>query len=887
MDNRAIQHTHSITEKILSEKLLRQIKETRLIDIKTIKNVHTQIIHMLREEVFEVYTYVFNNFSENVNIENFQYYIDDDLITEIENSFPMLSKLLEDKYNNVIDYINSMLSNVLHTAGDTGITKINHIYLNNGDHHNKGQSTLKIVTNLGNYFYKPRSSYVEKAFNDFVSTFINDCTYKIYNFGNFSLCEQINYLSPTKKNDIELFFYNQGIISALLYYLNSSDNHYENIIVNKNFPYYIDLECFYMHRSNNKLLEVQENFIKNVDSTIFRTGIFPVSISDSYMNISALTGRKENIINPYYKYKDYNIEKTNISSEFIEVKTMDQKNLVRVNGEIVEPIQYLDQIKKGFKDISDKIIGNKEFYIEQLLKIVQYDTAKFRYIYRPTHIYDRVLKLLREPYYRVNTEKAKRAVLSIQNERLEENTLIHEYEIEELLNSDIPIFYAQDRNLVLGNGHIILNYFDTSLSDSICNNIYELTNEKISTEIENITKSLYLNDFNSNFSVYQENEYKSYVNSSEELRKFGEKFIGNDYLHVSYQNSIATISSANSYLYEGGGLLLSNLIISNGKNKNIINFLNSMKKKKMLYVDNISITNGIGSHLFILFTCHTYFNNEKYYIKEIEKTLNILIKKIDKEDSFNIDYFSGLSGVLTLLNKMYSYYENISDTNLINLKLNLYLLITKIKETLLHTDTNIIGAGMAHGLSGIIYSLYMTFKNFPEKDIKTKILSLIDQEETFFIKQENNYIDSRTNDVAGLYFCYGIPGILQCRMRLSSEFRNDNNIQLKLDQFINDLSNDNLTLPNNLSLCHGMSNVIDLLIDAYRFNFISKSQFIKSTQLMKNKIDNLNIAYSNYNLNFGLGISGYFYTLLRTNNINYPSIFFLEYSERGVYTNYE
>ncbi|WP_413527477.1 hypothetical protein, partial [Marinilactibacillus psychrotolerans] len=134
MDNRAIQHTHSITEKILSEKLLRQIKETRLIDIKTIKNVHTQIIHMLREEVFEVYTYVFNNFSENVNIENFQYYIDDDLITEIENSFPMLSKLLEDKYNNVIDYINSMLSNVLHTAGDTGITKINHIYLNNGDH---------------------------------------------------------------------------------------------------------------------------------------------------------------------------------------------------------------------------------------------------------------------------------------------------------------------------------------------------------------------------------------------------------------------------------------------------------------------------------------------------------------------------------------------------------------------------------------------------------------------------------------------------------------------------------------------------------------------------------------------------------------------------------
>lgn len=877
MKNIAIQHTHSITKRILSNKLLYQLKETHLIDVETIENVHTQIIYMLVEEVFEVYTYIFNNFSENITLDNFHHYIDDDLITEIENSFPLLSKFLENKYNNVIDYINSMLSNVLYTATDTGITKINHIYLDNGDHHNKGQSTLKIVTDLGTYFYKPRSSYVEKAFNDFVSTFINDYTYKIHDFGSFSLCEQITYISPVKENDIELFFYNQGVISALLYYLNSSDNHYENVIVNKDFPYYIDLECFYMHRSNNKLLEVQENFIKNVDSTIFRTGIFPVAISDSYMNISALTGRKENILNPYYKYKDYNIEKNNISSDFIEVKTMDHKNLVRINGEIVEPIQYLNQIKKGFKDISEKIIGNKEYYIEQLLKIVQYDTAKFRYIYRPTHIYDRVLKLLREPYYIVNIENARRAVLSIQNENLEENILIHEYELEELLNGDIPIFYAQNKNLVLGNGHIILNYFDVSLSDSICNNIYELTNEKISTEIENITKSLYLNDFNTNFPAFQINEYKSYVDSSKELKKIGEKFLSNDYLHVSYQNGIATISSANSYLYEGGGLLLSNLIISNGKNKNTINFLESIKGKKMIYVDNMSITNGIGSHLFILFACHTYFNNEKYYIKEIEETLNILIKKIDKENSFNIDYFSGLSGVLTLLNKMYSYYKNISDTNLINLKLNLSLLITRIKETLLHTDTNTIGAGMAHGLSGIIYSLYVTFENFPEKDIKARILSLIDQEETFFIKQENNYIDPRTNDVAGLFFCYGIPGILQCRMRLSSEFRNDNDIQLKLDQFINDLSNDNLKLPNNLSLCHGMSNIIDLLIDAYRFNFISKSQFNKSTQLVENKINNLNIAYSNYNYNYGLGISGYFYTLSRMNNINYPSIFFLEY----------
>lgn len=61
----------------------------------------------------------------------------------------------------------------------------------------------------------------------------------VYSKEDFSIQKEIKYISPSSENDIKKYYYNLGIISAIFYLFNSTDMHYENMIIHKDLPYFL------------------------------------------------------------------------------------------------------------------------------------------------------------------------------------------------------------------------------------------------------------------------------------------------------------------------------------------------------------------------------------------------------------------------------------------------------------------------------------------------------------------------------------------------------------------------------------------------------------------------------------------------------------------------
>jgi len=873
MTNIVENNLKKVTKEILTKESLNELKPNKIVSDSVIYSLNRQIINQLSEDVYYIYIYIYNNHSIDFDIEDFEKYINGDLINEVRSTFNYLPTYLKNKHNHLVDYLNEVFLNLDEIAEDLDLDNITHIKMGEGDSHNGGKTTLKIQCTSKVFFYKPRNSDVEYNLNNFINNIINEYGYEINNYETFSLCEEVKYISPAQEKDIKTFFINKGILSAVLYFLHSTDNHYENVILQNTNPYFIDLECFYAPINKKNELYLVSDFIGSLDSSIFRTGIFPIAISNSYMNISSLTGREDKVINPFYDYNSYEVKNNKFVSMNLNIYTSDQENLIKVDDKIIEPQYYIKELIHGFEYMTRKILNSKEKYIQLIQKVIGNADAKLRYVYRPTHVYERVLKLIREPFYMLKKDNAEEAISNIKKDN--EPELIFSYEKEALLQGDIPIFYIRDRNLVLGNGKVIYNYFEDNLHNEIEKKINDFEESDLELELDNIKTSLILSDFNSERKTNYKPDETMLHSPLVKIKEIEEKIRDKNHLHVSFREEMACLSYVNGYLYETGGAILASAYCNKkitDTDSSFYDLIIKIKDNKLLHSEDINITDGLSSYLFITFSLYK-LNNEPEYIEEIKRTINH-IKEMDFK-LLNIDYFSGLAGSLVVFNKIYDFIKT-NHTEITFLQEDVFSIIDRIKDEILERDLNILGAGLAHGLSGVIFALNETQKNFPYMNLYSTIKKLIIKEDEQFRGKDNNYIDPRTGELAGYYLCYGLPGILQSRMRLSKEFKDDKMIKSSINRLINDLMSKENNQIENITLCHGLASVMDLFLDAYNFNYIDQPTLSKLSAVLKKQYLKVGITYCDNNINYGLGLSGFFYTLIRLENPGLPSIFLLD-----------
>lgn len=125
------------------------------------------------------------------------------------------------------------------------------IRLGIGDRHRGGKS-VAIVTfsNKSTIIYKPRNLSIDKHFGELInyinkSLNIDLISPQVILREDYGWAEYIDYKECNSEIEVQQYYFRIGCLLSILYTLEATDFHYENIVCNGAFPVLIDLESFF------------------------------------------------------------------------------------------------------------------------------------------------------------------------------------------------------------------------------------------------------------------------------------------------------------------------------------------------------------------------------------------------------------------------------------------------------------------------------------------------------------------------------------------------------------------------------------------------------------------------------------------------------------------
>lgn len=447
---------YSEFENQLFETIMFLSMKTLVLDInpfsKEIENkseAYDQCIQQIREEnginhFFDRYPYLLKQINKEVGL--------------IEESYSLLfDRFLEDlsEIRSCFN-ISEPLSNVAFSLGDS---------------HSKKQTVVKIAFKEKSVYYKPKSYHSHSILLELTSLL------KSSNIPSFSLpkslvkadyCWQLGvaYTSSNKDEVVKIYF-KYGVLAAFSEIFSITDLHMENVIVSGGDLYLIDVETFFQRKLNvqNQNFEgITVDTYQRIYETSLSNGLFPVQFEkNSAPNVSGISGkggkRKKG------KYELINKNRGDMKLVKVDYFQEDGFNIPTLNGKVVEPLDYANEIISGFRECYIFLLSQRS----KIKGIVEgFPELKSRALFRNTSDYGKFLQDSTNPKY-LFSEKKRKNLFSILYDAKHIEHFIVNNEIKDLMNGDIPYFSMDTRGNVYNSvGTLIGNLGDTtSLFDSI------------------------------------------------------------------------------------------------------------------------------------------------------------------------------------------------------------------------------------------------------------------------------------------------------------------------------------------------------------------------------------------------------------------------------------
>lgn len=863
----------------------------------------------IRSLIKELYNYKCNNLLiGNTSEERYLYF---EKITEsksfqneLYNKYPVLKIYFEKKINQTVSYVNEIIScfekdkNNLEKIFNMKFEKILDIHLGKGDDHNNGKSVAIIECNCGKIVYKPHnllSDIVLKSIIDWInSKKVLKCTLnslRVLTHENYGWQEFITYKECESSDQIENYYYRAGCFLAIFYTLGTTDIHYENVIANGEYPYFIDLETLFTIGNPGQL------------DTVLSTAFIPNRSINSLIDIdlSGLCGKGQlssklttiGIINP--KTDEMRIENK-------QAQVFSSNNLVKINGKTVNVGDYVDKFIEGFESIIDLIINNKISYLDLINSKVKQE-EKFRQVIRFTHVYAKFLIAATHPDYLVSEKKRLELFNRLYNGCNNELDRIRiANEIQNLLNWNIPYYYCyyNSKDLFSNNEIIGKDFYSTTIKDSLNERIMNIDNKVKNYQIDIIKKSLFTvyNNELTNKKVSKLTLCRNKKSNKDIIMEISNSISSNiiemkdDKTASLWINSIYNgkfiLSPINFHLYEGGGIIWLFACLGKLYNDDYYKRISTklletsvltyeyFESTQISYKGRISAFFGIGSLMYLYYNMYILYDDEKYKIKYMN-----IIKKILEYDlsylkldsnSENYDFLCGISGLLVLASKIYI--NNNDDT--------LKELIYKYSNYLVSyiNNNNIEKIGLAHGISGYSLALIMIYRVTNDKYYLNLANELINKEDIIYRKN----ID--VNEVKTSW-CNGETGMLLARYELF-KLTLDQDILDTINKYLNIVSTIGFYNINNMCLCHGIYGNMEVVSKV--INDIKETQSIITSESIKKIEKSLICDISDIQLGlknnfvidtFMIGSSGIAYSKLRNKYPILPSILCLDILDKN------
>ncbi len=374
-----------------------------------------------------------------------------------------------------------------------------------GDTHQGGRSVAIAKFSSGlNVVYKPRSLATDIHFQQLL-TWLNERgnhppfrTLKILNRETYGWVEFVTAKGCSSKAEVRRFYERQGGYLALLYALEATDFHYENLIAAGEHPVLIDLESLFHPRVGNVNLSQSELLAwETLNHSVLRIGLLPQRIwsKDEYggIDVSGL-GAREGQLMPgrFLSWEGIGTDEIRLVREQLRMTATNHRPTL--NGTAVDVLDYAEALSTGFTKIYQLFLKHRDELLSEQGPLACFAEDEVRVILRPTRLYALLLSESFHPDLLCDALKRDQFFdrLWFGIEHQPHIAKLIRAEREDLLHGDIPMFttHPNSRDLLTSSGEQIADFFEESGMTLVQCCLQQLSDSDLAQQISLINASL-------------------------------------------------------------------------------------------------------------------------------------------------------------------------------------------------------------------------------------------------------------------------------------------------------------------------------------------------------------------------------------------------------------
>ena len=739
-----------------------------------------------------------------------------------------------------------------------------------GDQHRDGRSVYVCKFSSGlQLLYKPRPMSLDRHFQDLLvwvngRSDLSFRTLKILDRGDYGWVEFIDPHACKSPDEVERFYKRQGGYLALLFALEASDFHFENVIAAGEHPVLIDLEAMFHPRIETSAQPHANESVSSVlDYSVLRVGLLPqrvfgedASKEATGIDTSGLGGSGGQLtLGPVPWLAAAGTDTMHIARK--RVMMQQRENRPSLPDAEIKVQDHGDAIVAGFTAVYETLLLHREELLSPNGLLAQFADDQVRAVLRPTEVYNLLLResfhpdLLRDAldrdrfldYLWAGVQECPPLERVITSER------------DDLLKGDIPIFTTRPSSCDLWSsaGQHFAKFFSQSGLDRVTLGLRRLSEDDLSRQVWFIRASLtslMLGEIHPVKKPTRETQGQHDPATPERLTsaatKVGERlkqlalwgksdvsWVGVGLVH----ERAWSILPLGNKLYDGlPGVILFLAYLGSVTKKNeyelsargaLATLLRQLKAPPEM--TSIGSFSGLGGILYVLCHLSALWNkngsedgNEDGLLDEAEKIVEKLPALIAQDDK--LDIMAGAAGCIAAL---LAFYRLRPCERVLSIAIQCGdHLITQAQPMqqgrawLVSSVASTPLTGFSHGAAGIAWALAELAALTGEERFQRTAMEAIAYERSLFVPELGNWPDLRRDlppdadanpTHCGMMWCHGAPGIALARLRMLKHL-NQQDLRNEAEIALQTILRQGFGM--NHCLCHGDLGNLEIILQA-------------------------------------------------------------------------
>lgn len=802
------------------------------------------------------------------------------------------------------------------------------------DLHQHGRSVVAVTFSSGlKLIYKPKDLGLEEAYFQLL-TWLNEQgvllpfkLLQVLNRSTYGWVEYVEHLPCPDKQAAQHYYQRAGMLLCLLYALEGTDCHSENIIACGEHPVLIDTEMLISHRVREVEAEGVETGASYLADqqfiySVLRSGFLPHwqlgqdGLAYDNSGLGGVGGQQTHF--RILKWQNINTDGMVLGYEY--AKTRPQANLPSVDGVNLSPSNYVEELVNGFRQMYHFLMANRKALLAPHSPLARLAHQRVRFVFRPTVVYNVYLKETLQPKFLRNGADQSIAIDVLSKAILKFETKPHcwsllEVEKQALAQMDIPLFATRSDSdtLTIAPNQTIEQFFTEPSYNLVVARLQNLNENDLEQQISFIRSSLYTRaasktdrsplpeqpvpNLDLSSILTQEVLVEQAVKIAQELQQralhapdSSATWMGLEYIPEAQRFQFQPMSYD---LYDGSygiALFLAALEKVTGETgfrnlalgalqpfRKVLQDLDFESEQRITKQIGIGGGKGLGSIVYALVRS-SQFLEEPILLKDAQQVASLIAPAAIACDR-KFDIISGAAGAilgLLTLHQATSNSEFLEQAVTCGYHLVNHRTASKTGSRAWATLEGKLLTGISHGAAGIAYALLRLYAVTQEQIFLQVAEEAIAYERSVFSPVAKNWPDFRSEKPAFVTnWCHGAPGIGLARLG-SLPILDTDEIWQEIETALE--TTQKLSLQDIDHLCCGNFGRIELLLVAS--GKLSRPEFIETAQKQAawavtraEKTGSFQLFPSaftgTYNPGFFQGTAGIGYELLR---LSYPNL---------------